>query len=221
MVASLEYSANAPALAPVDCIVLAGGLSSRMGGEHWKMQLPLSLPTDSETQSRLELPELAPTILDHSIANALSFCRRVLLVTGHRHEELEARYQTHHDIHLVYNPDYQTGQVSSVLAGLSQVAAGYVFITLGDLPFLSRSLYSTLWHVRGEQVVFPAFEGRQGHPVLVPLAVIPKVMDKNPSGGMKKRFAKYAVSVDVESADILRDIDSPEAYYKETGIILG
>ena len=218
MVASLEHSANTPA--PVDCIVLAGGLSSRMGADHWKMQLPLYLPTDGQTLNLLELPDSTPTILDHSLANALSFCQRVLLVTGHRHEELYARYQAHPDIHLVHNPDYQTGQVSSVLAGLSQVTADYVFITLGDLPFLSHDLFLTVWHARGEQVVFPAFGGQQGHPVLVPSAVIPKVMDKNLLGGMKHRFAKYAVSVDVESADILRDIDSPDTYYKETGIFL-
>ena len=217
MVASLEHSANAPV--PVECIVLAGGLSSRMGAEHWKMQLPLHLPTDAQTCSLLALPDVVPTILDHSIANALSFCSRVLLVTGHRHNELEARYQSHPDIHLVHNPDYCTGQVSSVLAGLSQVTTGYVFITLGDLPFLSRNLFSTLWAARGEKVVLPAFDGQQGHPVLVPSAVIPKVMDKNLSGGMKKRFAKYAVTVDIQCADILRDIDSPEAYYKETGIV--
>ena len=59
---------------PCDCIITAAGLSSRMGT--WKMMLPYC----------------QGTMLDASLKNALAFCQRVILVVGHRGEELEARY---------------------------------------------------------------------------------------------------------------------------------
>ncbi len=59
----------------LDCVMPAAGLSSRMGD--WKLMLPYQ----------------QYTILDASIENALSFCRRVILVVGYRGAELIEKYR--------------------------------------------------------------------------------------------------------------------------------
>ncbi len=60
-----------------DCLITAAGLSSRMGA--WKLMLPYR-------QS---------TILDESLKNALVLCDRIILVVGHRADELISRYANH------------------------------------------------------------------------------------------------------------------------------
>ncbi len=204
---------------PVDCIVLAAGLSSRMGSspDCWKMLLPLPAPSSNSLANASSLN----SILDHTIANALSFCQRVLLVVGHRHQELVARYQHCERIKLIHNPDFQSGQRSSVVLGLRSVTTDYAFITLGDLPFVTREAFSEVWALRGERTVFPAFEGQTGHPVLIPASLIPGLLVEKSSDaerGLKKRLLKNCQLVDVSCDGVVRDIDTPEAYFAETGL---
>ena len=192
---------------PADCVVLAAGLSSRMG--QWKMQLPLG---DQRQGLR--------TILDHSLANALGACQRVIMVTGHRANELHSRYQNRNNLTLVNNAAFKTGLTSSVLCGLEQAKSEFVFITHGDMPFLNRALFNHLWQYRGDQAVFPEYQGQHGHPVLIPATMIPGLLNEEPSRTMKQLLKKSSIHVSVTSPEITRDIDTPEAYLAETGISL-
>ena len=104
---------------PIDCIITAAGLSSRMG--QWKMMLPWQ----------------EGTILDASIKNALQFCSRIILVTGFHAQELQTRYSNNPRITLAHNADYQHGLFSSVICGARAVTSEYCFITHGDLPCIT------------------------------------------------------------------------------------
>ncbi|MCL6270481.1 NTP transferase domain-containing protein [Sansalvadorimonas sp. 2012CJ34-2] len=213
MTVQLDYLSTAPLTdqktLPADCIVLAAGLSSRMG--EWKMSLPLS-PVNG--------PEEAQTILDHSIANALSACERVILVTGFRGEELAERYQGRSNILVAHNPDFREGMKSSLLCGLARVRAGYAFITHGDLPFLSSSLFAKLWKVRGDKPVFPVYKNQHGHPVLVSKKVIKRLIKFNSDKSIKSLLRNDCFDLCINCRDILRDIDTPETYYAETGLMV-
>ncbi|WP_281645869.1 NTP transferase domain-containing protein [Parendozoicomonas sp. Alg238-R29] len=198
---------------PVDCVVLAAGLSSRMG--EWKLQLPLG---DQSQGLR--------TILDRSLTHALSFCHRVILVTGHRSDELFERYHSRDNIHLVFNPDYRQGLTSSVLTGLAHVSSDFAFITHGDLPFLNRKNFSTLWSARHDAArnkcaVFPICNGQSGHPVLITDSMIPALLNADHNRPMKQLLKHCCIHIPVSSPEIYRDIDTPEAYLAETGISLG
>ena len=165
------------------------------------------------------------TILDHSIANALSFCHRVILVTGYRGEELEQRYKEQPKIKLVHNPDFRSGLTSSVLTGLAHVSTNFTFITHGDLPFLPRETFSALWEARSEGPVFPVCtdkhgQRQQGHPVLLPASMIPVLLNANTLRPMKQLLADNCTHIPVISPEIIRDIDTPEAYYSVSGVSL-
>ena len=160
------------------------------------------------------------TILDRSIANALSACERVILVTGFRGSELAERYRGRDDICLVHNPDFRAGMKSSLLCGLAHVSANYAFITHGDLPFLSSSLFSQLWKERGEKPVFPVYENQHGHPVLVSKKVVQSLIKCNSDKTIKSLLRKDCFDLCVSCRDILRDIDTPESYYAETGLVI-
>ncbi len=177
------------------------------------MTLPLS-------QSRANGPGQEQTILDHSINNALSACERVILVTGYRGEELTVRYQGRDDIILVHNPNFREGMKSSLFCGFAHVNTDYAFITHGDLPFLSSSLFSLLWEKRGEQPVFPVYKKQHGHPVLVSKKVIKSLIKCNSGKSIKSLLRKDCFDLCVSCRDILRDIDTPESYYAETGLMI-
>lgn len=93
----------------IECVMLAAGLSSRMGD--WKMMLPWG----------------AGTLLDSALRSAFSLCDRVILVTGHRGDELARYYRGQPAITLVHNPDYASGMFSSVKCGAAAVTSRRFF----------------------------------------------------------------------------------------------
>ncbi|MDR5013649.1 molybdenum cofactor cytidylyltransferase [Aeromonas veronii] len=178
-----------------DCIITAAGLSSRMGT--WKMMLPYC----------------QGTMLDASLKNALAFCQRVILVVGHRGEELEARYGSRPDIVVVHNPDYRQGLGSSIRSALAASDADYLFISHGDLPCIPRDVYQQLWQARGEFALFPSYEGEAGHPVLLPKSLARELAAAPAQGSVRRWLLQRSHrSIPVESPAILFDIDTPERY---------
>ncbi|MFM5468991.1 molybdenum cofactor cytidylyltransferase [Aeromonas veronii] len=178
-----------------DCIITAAGLSSRMGT--WKMMLPYC----------------QGTMLDASLKNALAFCQRVILVVGHRGEELQARYGSRPDIVVVHNPDYRQGLGSSIRCALAASDADYLFISHGDLPCIPREVYQQLWQARGELALFPSYEGEAGHPVLLPKSFARELAAAPAQGSVRRWLLQRPNrSIPVESPAILFDIDTPERY---------
>ena len=98
-------------------------------------------------------------------------CDRVILVVGHRADELISRYANHPRIRLVHNHDYAQGLGSSIRAGLAACSSDHLFISHGDLPCIPPEVYRTLWQARGDETLFPSYQGEAGHPVLLPRAL--------------------------------------------------
>lgn len=178
-----------------DALILAAGLSSRMGS--WKMMLPYR----------------QGTILDAAINNALGFCSRVVLVTGYRGDELHQRYCGHSQICLVANADYHQGMFSSIRCGVQHIESRHFFLALGDMPCISSHIYAQLWQQRGDYCLIPRFEGGKGHPVLLPQRMIEAVRRAMPEQNMKQIIQsdepRYLA---VENPAIHWDIDTPEQY---------
>ncbi|PJE77953.1 Molybdenum cofactor cytidylyltransferase [invertebrate metagenome] len=198
----------------VDCMIMAAGLSSRMG--QWKMMLPF-FP--------MVLPhQPTETILDISIKNALKFCRRVILVTGYRGSELAYRYRTNPRVIIVHNSDYQKGLFSSIKKGLSAIKTEHLFITHGDMPFISYDVFSALWQHKQTCTLFPIYDpiGQQssshtrssGHPVLIHCQIFSTIMSADDSIGMKKTLCAHPYKIlNVHSNSIYKDIDTPKDYH--------
>ncbi|WCE31695.1 molybdenum cofactor cytidylyltransferase [Vibrio sp. SCSIO 43137] len=180
---------------PVDCIINAAGLSSRMG--EWKMMMPYK----------------NATILDTSINNALGFCRRVILVVGHRGEELEQKYAQHPDILLVKNEQYRQGLMGSVKLGIQEVKSNYFFITHGDMPFISPETYQKMWQKKSDSVLFPGTPAEAGHPVLIPAKYKTNLIEDSRHSSMKKLLMTFPVNyLSLDDKRIHLDIDTQQDY---------
>jgi molybdenum cofactor cytidylyltransferase len=184
----------------VDCIIPAAGLSARMGS--WKLMLPYQ----------------GKTIVEHSVANALKFCSRVLLVTGYRGDELKALFSGQSRVDLVSNLQYEDGMVSSIKKGVEQVKTEYFFITHADMPCIEPEIFSGLWQARYYGAVFPGTEGRAGHPVLLSGAIKEAILMDTESPSVKKILEGFKHKyLGLENPSICFDVDTVQGYRELLG----
>lgn len=178
------------------CVMLAAGLSSRMG--KWKMVMPWG----------------AGTILDSALASALSFCDRVVLVTGFRGDELAAYYQDHPRIDIVHNADFEAGMFSSIQRGAAAVTSSRFFLALGDMPEVTPGVYRALW-ARPERgaCLIPGYDRGKGHPVLLPRQALALIKNA-PQGATMKDVVRQLETrvVPVNAEGIHWDVDTPVDY---------
>lgn len=179
-----------------ECIMLAAGLSSRMG--KWKMMMPWG----------------EGTILDSALASALAFCDRVVLVTGFRGDELAACYREHPGVEVVFNPQYQDGMFSSIQCGVGHIRASRFFLALGDMPEVTPDVYRRLWaSPDAESCLIPAYDRGKGHPVLLPQMAISLIRHAPEGATLRDVISQMAVRViPVASQGIHWDVDTPQQY---------
>jgi molybdenum cofactor cytidylyltransferase len=180
----------------IDCVVPAAGCSRRMG--QWK---PLLRFQDA-------------TIIETVVGNALAACGRVILVVGFRGQELARRFQRQAGVVIAENPDWERGMFSSIQRGAAEVASARFFITPGDMPWLRPEVYRALRANAPGDAVFPVFDGRRGHPVLVSQRVRDAVLEADPdSPSMRHILSGFAVlQLAWRDDSIHRDIDTVEDY---------
>lgn len=179
----------------IECLIPAAGLSSRMND--WKLMLPYK----------------NKYILDVSIENALSFCTKVILIVGYRHEELIARYKTDKRIKIVINQDYKNGMFSSIQAGVQHVTGTHFFIAHGDMPCIQPQTYQTLWQQRNSGTTFPGTSNKTGHPVLINSSLISPIISSPHTSSMKVILKQHEINyLALADKGIYLDVDTPEAY---------
>lgn len=198
-------------------IILAGGTSSRMGGERNKLLLPLH----------------NQPVLAHVLAAALgSQASPIVLVLGYQasivREKLQPMFATH-DIHIVENPAYQHGQSTSMQAGLRALLTlshdytkdieAAIFL-LGDQPLVTSSMIDTLLALReqsGKRIVLPLYQGQRGNPVLFSLDLASELFAVTGDEGGRsvlKRHADEIATVEMGEETANFDVDTWEAYLK-------
>ncbi|WP_246761253.1 NTP transferase domain-containing protein [Erwinia sp. BNK-24-b] len=180
------------------CIMLAAGLSSRMG--HWKMLLPWK--------------DL--TVLDSALQNALAFCDTVILVTGHRAAELRQRYADRPSVRLCHNADYMAGMFSSVRCGAAALLPGErFFIVPGDMPAIDPNVYRLLWHYRTCYCLLPSYAGGNGHPALLPAIMREHILAAPETETLRTLMQICGrESLPVTSSTIHWDVDTPAQYQR-------
>lgn len=177
------------------CIMLAAGLSSRMG--RWKMMLPWK----------------TGTVLDSALHHALTFCDNVILVTGYRGEELAQRYAGRSGIQLCPNSRFREGMFSSVQCGVAALLPGRFFVVPGDMPAIEPGVYATLWQCASNKCLQPRSEGGYGHPVLLPSDLIPRILAAPEESNLREIIHQAGrESVPVIGPTIHWDLDTPRQY---------
>ena len=193
----------------IPAVVLAAGLSSRMG----RPKANLLLPNGDTFLSRI-----VATFLEAEIDD-------VIVVVGHDAEAVAAggseAGQRRVRPRFVVNPDYENGQFSSVLAGLRAIdrpgVAG-MLLTLVDVPLVSAAtVRAVVTHYRNTRaaIVRPTSGARHGHPVLIDRSVFDALRRADPAEGAKPVVRAYASAIgDLAITDegAFRDVDTPEDY---------
>ncbi len=190
--------------AGIVALVLAAGQSSRM--ERFKPLLPLG----------------PSTILEEVIAR---FHRAgvsdVRVVTGDRASEVRSLVERA-GARPVFNPHFETGMFSSILAGirtLEEHVAAFLLLPV-DIPLVKPRTVRTLldaFHPAAPRILYPRFDGERGHPPLIPRALVADSLSLGRPDGMRGILGcleDVAVDVDVPDEGILLDCDTPEDYRK-------
>ncbi len=161
------------------------------------------------------LPYKGSTIINHCLQNALNANCNIIVVAGYRGEELRANIPEDEHIKIVSNPGFRTGMVSSIIKGLKYVNASHFFITHADMPLIPVQVFEDLATKRSNQILFPEFENKTGHPVLIPRQFMGIFSGDRTGKGMKAILKQYPYkSLPVKARSIHIDIDTPEAYRK-------
>ena len=187
---------------PVAAVILAAGESRRMG------------------QPKLLLPWRDGCVLDAVLAavSAAPFDDAVL-VSGAYRERVE-EVAAYHGIRCVFNPDYASGQSTSLIAGLNALpddtAAAFI---LADQPGLNDALLRRLieaYRQSGAPILQPrTLQGRAGHPVLFAPALFAELRALSGDVGGRPVLQAHKNEIQYLLADddgIWQDLDTPEEY---------
>lgn len=196
-------------------IILAGGTSSRMGGDRNKLLLPL---------------DDRPVLL-HVIEAALaSRAQPVLLVLGHQTEEVRAQLRAflpEGTIEIVENPDYRQGMSTTLQTGLHALLTkdykkdltGVIFL-LGDQPMINARIIDSLLACREQtqkRIILPLYQGQRGNPVIFSLDFANELMQiRGDEGGRSvlKNHPDDIATLEIGKLAANFDVDTWEAYLK-------
>ncbi len=196
--------------ARLSAIILAAGLSSRMG------------------QAKPTLPLGEGTVLEQCIS-LFKKCGidDLVVVIGHKREEI-GTIAERAGAQIAYNPKFASGMYSSIRTGVRHIGkhSDGFFLLPVDIPLVRpgtiRLLSKSFSAARSGkiQTVYPLFAGKRGHPPLIAGELIGSIRKNDRfKGGLRTLLAKLEnkkphqiVEVAVPDANILFDMDTPEDY---------
>jgi molybdenum cofactor cytidylyltransferase len=188
----------------IAAVVLAAGLSSRMGSNKLLADLdgkPLLVRTIAEIKA--------------------SAVDEIVVVTGHQAADVEAALSGL-DVRVVHNADYATGLSGSVKTGISAILdfdAG--FVCLGDMPLVRAQDFNRMIAafniVDGRDLIAPVQGRKLGNPVLWGsnyFAALQALSGDRGARSLLEANRDAITEISVEHEGILLDADTPEALAK-------
>ena len=123
-------------------------------------------------------------------------------------------------VRFVENPDWESGMFSSVRAGLAAIRpeSTHAALSPADLPFLGESSLRTvleavnLPEADSRTLLVPVCGRRRGHPLVIPAALVARVLSWPSGERLNRLFAEPDVKVlHLEGFDetVLADVDRP------------
>jgi molybdenum cofactor cytidylyltransferase len=186
-------------------VVLAAGASRRMGEAN-----KLTISVDGTPMVARVVDSLRTSGVDE-----------VLVVTGHAPEEIRSALGDR-KVRMVHNADHEEGLGSSVRAGVSAIGDDVdgVLIALGDMPWVDSDVIQRLldaFSPDGELSIYiPMFGRKRGNPVLWGSHHFSELCQLSGDVGGKALFHRHPEAicyVDVQSAAVNIDVDTPEALH--------
>lgn len=166
------------------------------------------------------LPLHGATLLAYQLGQLASIeaIGEIIVVTGHRAEDVEAVVRGHAKARAVRNGDYARGKATSVRCGAAAVAADATAIMLcaADQPRPAPVLRRLVGEhaASGGPITVPAHGGRRGHPLLFARALLPELLAVDDATlGVRAILDRHAGDVREVPFDdpvVLVDINTPE-----------
>jgi len=220
VIASLNQSQVHAVYEPVAGIILAGGEARRFG----------------QPKQLLEFrgQPFVRAVAQTALASRLS---PVVVVTGANADAVEAALHNL-PITVARNPNWQTGQSSSIKAGLqaverlssqrlapetssltvSQETAGAAIFLLADQPQVTSTVIQALTEKHAQSLVpilAPLVDGQRANPVLFDCVTFPDLSSLSGDVGGRAIFSKHVVDyLPWQDESLLLDVDTPEDLQK-------
>ncbi len=193
-------------MAAVIAILLAAGESRRMG------------------QLKALLPWQGTSLLKHQVASLRAGgVDRVVVVLGHRSDELKAELAEIEGVAWQLNPDYLQGKTTSIKAGLSTLGKEQldaILILNVDQPRSADVIRSLLKeHLsQGSLITIPTYNGRGGHPIILSRSLLDELreIDEETYGikAVVQRHLDATRRVEMDAPEVLWDLNTPEEYQR-------
>jgi molybdenum cofactor cytidylyltransferase len=184
-------------------LILAAGKSERMGSPKPLLQIR------------------GKSFLEHIVAQAQrSNLSELRIVLGHQADKV-LRTLPQLQSEVIINPDYDQGQLSSLIKGLQAVEKSSVegvMLFLVDHPFVTCELINSLLQQFSRQplpIVIPTFHRRRGHPMIFGRQLFSELVKAPLDQGaavVVRSHQPEILHVEIEDEGILIDIDTPKAY---------
>jgi molybdenum cofactor cytidylyltransferase len=186
----------------IGAVLLAAGEGVRMGGV---------------AKSLIRLQGV-PLINRQLIALSGAGVDEVVVVTGHARDAVEAQVQSF-PVTLAYNPDYKSGQQSSVRVGLTALSGNFdaVFVVLADQPLIGAGdlteLIAAFKKRPGGHVLVPVVNGQRGNPIVLDATARADILASGTNLGCRNLIERQPELVSVHTSTNTRfitDLDTAE-----------
>lgn len=173
-------------------IVLAAGLSSRMG------------------RNKLLLPYKGKAVVCHVVERAQEATDRVIVVVGHEKEKVMEALRGY-AVDFVFNPEYEKGQKTSIMQGITCVSNDDFLIVPGDLPLIEAQDFVAVDKALSEaQSSRCVHKDIPGHPVAFRKENRERLLAH--PGSMKEYLMEVGCTRTEGSIGTVFDVDTPERY---------
>jgi molybdenum cofactor cytidylyltransferase len=187
-------------------VLLAAGRGRRMGTTKQLLRWP---PPDGES-----------TVVATAFDRIAPACDDMVVVLGHQAEAVTAALGGR--VFRRVESDANAELFESIRAGLSvahRLASDTaVMLHLADHPAVASSTVTRLLHAlhaEPERAIIPEFDGRGGHPVLIPPELGDRLLRYHGSGGLRqfwRHHPELCRRITVDDAGVVLDLDTPEQY---------
>ena len=193
-------------MADVVAILLAAGESRRMG------------------QLKALLPWQGVSLIKHQVASLRAGgVDQVVVVLGHRSDELKSELGDTAGVSWQLNPDYLQGKTTSIKAGLNALGTDQPQALLllnvdqprsaGVIRFLLEGHLS-----QGSLITIPTHHGKGGHPIILSPTLLDELhrIDEESFGikAVVQRHLEGTRRVEMDSPEVLWDLNTPEEYQR-------
>jgi molybdenum cofactor cytidylyltransferase len=166
-------------------------------------------------------------MVEASLNNLIaSQATEIVCVLGFAVEEVRPFVEGKERVTVVINPLFEKGMSTSIHAGMQALDphSQGILIALADQPFIPPQVVDQLierFAAGRKGIVIPAYEGRQGHPVILDRKRYEaELLALQGDVGGKEIVRKHqddCLEVAVETKGVLMDIDAPEDYEQIQG----